>query len=221
MDHAEAVRTKAAERYLLCGLKQPELNQFEDHLFDCAICAEEVTVGVVFADNAAAELKDAPASAAERAGPGKGWWEWLSLAWRQPAFVMPLAALAIVSGLWMRDHSKLTAELASAEAPQSFTQVPLEDARGSEPAAVTRDSRVFAVSFFIDSPNRFPQYAVEITGEGLGPVVLVRTPAPPPGASFNLLLPTDKFKPGRYRFVVHGGPSKDGAVLKTFTLNVG
>jgi hypothetical protein len=220
MDHAEAVRIKAAERYLLCGLKDPELNQFEDHLFDCAICAEDVTVGVLFADNAAAELKYASAPAPERAETRRNWWEWLSLGWRQPAFVMPLAALAIVSGLWMRDHSKLTTELATAEAPQSFTEVPLEDARGSEPAAVARNARVFAVSFFIDSPNRFPQYAVEITGEGLGPVV-VGTPAPPPGASFNLLLPTDKFKPGRYRFVVHGGPSTDGAVLKTFTLNVG
>ena len=42
MDHQEAVRQKATERYLLDEL-DPELrDQFEEHLFDCQDCALDV-----------------------------------------------------------------------------------------------------------------------------------------------------------------------------------
>ena len=45
MDHDEAVRQKATERYLLDEL-DPELkDQFEEHLFDCQDCALDVRAG--------------------------------------------------------------------------------------------------------------------------------------------------------------------------------
>ena len=42
MDHGDAVRLKATERYLLNELDPEQLDQFEEHLFDCPDCALDV-----------------------------------------------------------------------------------------------------------------------------------------------------------------------------------
>src|SRR5215472_16506480 len=50
MDHNEAVRQNASERYLLDEL-DPELrDQFEEHLFDCQDCALDVRAGAMFVE---------------------------------------------------------------------------------------------------------------------------------------------------------------------------
>src|ERR1700751_56088 len=50
MDHKEAVRQNATERYLLDEL-DPELrDQFEEHLFDCQDCALDVRAGAMFVE---------------------------------------------------------------------------------------------------------------------------------------------------------------------------
>jgi anti-sigma factor RsiW len=47
MDHQEAVRQNATEKYLLDEL-DPELrDQFEEHLFDCQDCALDVRAGAM------------------------------------------------------------------------------------------------------------------------------------------------------------------------------
>ena len=42
MEHTEAVKTKAAERYMLGEMPEPEAESFEEHYFDCAVCANDV-----------------------------------------------------------------------------------------------------------------------------------------------------------------------------------
>jgi hypothetical protein len=56
MDHDEAVRTLATEKYLL-GEMYPELReQFELHLFDCEQCAFDLWAAVTFLAHAKAIL---------------------------------------------------------------------------------------------------------------------------------------------------------------------
>jgi len=94
MDHDEAVRQKATERYLLDEL-DPELrDQFEEHLFDCQDCALDVRAAamfveqtkVVLAEPAASEVR-VPAKETELA---RGWF-----AWFRPAFAVPVLALLL------------------------------------------------------------------------------------------------------------------------------
>ena len=42
MEHAEAVKTKAAERYMLGEMPDTEAESFEEHYFDCSVCANDV-----------------------------------------------------------------------------------------------------------------------------------------------------------------------------------
>jgi hypothetical protein len=68
MDHTEAIHGKFTERYLL-GELAPELrDQFEEHFFECGVCAADVQAGAVLVDNARAILKPAPANVFLRFG---------------------------------------------------------------------------------------------------------------------------------------------------------
>lgn len=48
MDHADATATQATERYLLGELNAEETSAFEEHYFDCRLCAEDVRAGMAF-----------------------------------------------------------------------------------------------------------------------------------------------------------------------------
>lgn len=45
MRHEDAIRDKAIERYLLAEMTEDEQGIFEEHYFDCRVCAAEVTDG--------------------------------------------------------------------------------------------------------------------------------------------------------------------------------
>jgi hypothetical protein len=94
MDHNEAVRQKATEKYLLNEL-DPELrDQFEEHLFDCQDCALDVRSAAMFVEHSKIVLAEPTAPslvrepAVARAKPG-----WF--AWFRPAFAVPVLALLL------------------------------------------------------------------------------------------------------------------------------
>ncbi|HEX2835757.1 MAG TPA: hypothetical protein VHW00_22280 [Thermoanaerobaculia bacterium] len=78
MDHANAVETYAAERYLLGELTDADAESFEEHYFECVLCAEDVRHGMQLmeggrelARNVAEERK--VVSIAERRQKRIGW----------------------------------------------------------------------------------------------------------------------------------------------------
>src|ERR1700752_2760531 len=98
MNHDEAIRLKAAEKYLLGELNAELRDQYEDHYFGCAECAQDVRIGAVFVDNARDVMGASPAGeivAKHRPSRSLGW---LSALLR-PAFAVPaLALLLLVAG---------------------------------------------------------------------------------------------------------------------------
>ena len=92
MDHNEAVRQNATERYLLDEL-DPELrDQFEEHLFDCQDCALDVRAGAMFVEQSKVILAEpAVASTVTRPAPAKAGW----FAWLRPALAVPVFALLL------------------------------------------------------------------------------------------------------------------------------
>lgn len=97
MDHDEAVRQKATERYLL-GELHPELkDQFEEHLFDCQDCALDVRAAAMFVEQSKAILSEPTVMLPQRAAapaPRAGWLTWLRPAFAVPALALLLAVVA-------------------------------------------------------------------------------------------------------------------------------
>jgi hypothetical protein len=100
MDHNEAVRLQAAERYLLGTLPKEQHAAYEEHYFDCSVCAEEIKATVAFMESARQVVREEVPEVvgAKRLVPGAqtsdGWFAWL-----RPAFAVPVfAALLLFIG---------------------------------------------------------------------------------------------------------------------------
>ena len=93
MDHKDAVRLKATEKYLLNELDPDQLAQFEEHLFDCRDCALDVRATAMFVEqskNVLSETTGAVPVPVPTRVPA-GWFAWL-----RPAFAVPAMALLLV-----------------------------------------------------------------------------------------------------------------------------
>ena len=79
MDHQDAVRRGAIEKYLLNEISQAERDEFETHFFDCQECAEEMRTTAAFlagAEVGTAAIAGRPEHGA-RAAAKKRWFEFL------------------------------------------------------------------------------------------------------------------------------------------------
>src|SRR4029077_11085385 len=96
MDHNEAVRLQAAEKYVL-GEFPPDLrDEYEEHFFDCAECAVDVKAIAAFVDVSRGVLRAEPENVAEKkAAPAGAAW----LSWFRPVIAVPtFAALLLIIG---------------------------------------------------------------------------------------------------------------------------
>src|SRR6266481_5360651 len=92
MDHKDAVRLRATERYLLNELDPDQLDQFEEHLFDCPDCAVDVRTAAMFVEQSKNVLAaDRATMRAPAAVPARERW----LSWFRPAFAMPAMAVIL------------------------------------------------------------------------------------------------------------------------------
>lgn len=172
MEHSEAIRLQAAEKYLLGELPLALREEFEDHFFDCPICALDIKAAAAFADNAREVLRDQPQPDRFRqqdsAPVSTGWFGWLKPAFAMPAFAA-LALLLVVGYQNIVTIPQLkNAPSNSVAAPQlayvhDFLLPPSAVRRGSEVRAgeaATSDARIdlhsgeaFLLSFDFTPPE--------------------------------------------------------------------
>ena len=94
MDHSMVVRQKMTEKYLLAELDPEVRDEFEEHYFDCAECALDVSAGAQFVSQSKivlAESAEPLPMPVSRPRPVQGW-----LAWLRPMFAAPALALLLV-----------------------------------------------------------------------------------------------------------------------------
>lgn len=221
MDHEEATRLQAPERYLVGDLSAPEREEFEDHFFSCFECAEALKTGAIFAENARSVFREqirrpTATSPAEQPQPGMGWWNWL-----RPSIAAPaLAALLLVIGYQnLVIIPRLDSQLAEASAPQGVASFPLKLARGDDTVVVPPSSRSFTLYFHLPQGGSFQGYVCQIeTGAG----VLKRriaVLAPQAGQPVTILLQRSGFPTGPYVVKVLAPDSGSEIATYHFTLN--
>ncbi|MBZ5632062.1 MAG: zf-HC2 domain-containing protein [Acidobacteriia bacterium] len=104
MEHEQAIQNLAVECYLLGEMSSGEREAFEEHYFECAVCAEDLRSASQFIEDAkdllAAE-RPAPAPAVRTrpaAVPTRSGWDWMG--WLRPqAAAAMIAALVVVAGV--------------------------------------------------------------------------------------------------------------------------
>lgn len=95
MNHNEAVQWKATERYLLQELPPEQLEQFEEHLFDCPECALDVRAAAKFLETSKSVLSEVetPSSVTVPKPARQPWFAWLRPALLVPAMALMLAVI--------------------------------------------------------------------------------------------------------------------------------
>jgi len=213
MDHNEAVRQKATERYLLDEL-DPELrDQFEEHLFDCQDCALDVRAAAMFVEQSKGIFAEPEVQLGVKAPVGAavkpGW-----LAWLRPAFAVPVLALllAIVGYQNFVTYPKL---MRVANEPQvgPWTSVNVSTRGADATVLKAHPGEGFGLLVNFPPQDGFASYIVDLYNpagklEWSGPIS-----AAPAGQDRQIYIPGRNRLPGTYTLVVHGinpaGESKE------------
>ena len=76
MTHQEAIDTLAAERYLLDEMPADERSAFEEHFFDCEVCADDMRSAAALLQGTKAGFAGVNAAGAQAAATRRriAWW---------------------------------------------------------------------------------------------------------------------------------------------------
>ena len=215
MDHAEAVRTKAAERYLLGEMSHSAREEYEEHFFGCVECAQDVQTGAACVDAA----RDVLGSETISATPVKlerkpSVWAWIL----RPAFAIPAMALllAVVGYQNLRTIPQMRSELAqsnSAQVPEMFSLLGANSRGGATLEINVSREREFGFYVDIPSSQQFSSYTLSI-GSDAGPTGLSsEVSAQEAKETVHFVVPPSRLPAGKYWLVVRGyDPQRSGAV---------
>jgi len=217
MDHDEAVRQKATERYLLDEL-DPELrDQFEEHLFDCQDCALDVRAAATFVEQTKVVLAESPAASevrvsaavpAEQTG-ARGWFAWL-----RPAFAVPvLATLLVVIGY--QNFVTYPHLMEAANQPQvgPWASVNVSTRGAATTTIKPRAGEGFGLLVNLPPEDGFASYAADLYNPAGKLEWSGKIAVPPAEESRQIYVPGSHRQSGTYTLVVRGitraGESKE------------
>jgi hypothetical protein len=209
MDHSDALKIQAAEKYLLNELTVEERDSFEDHYFGCEECSEEVRAGMQLRANVREVLRESAAliqfaPRRER----RNWFAWVQPSWAVAALVIFAAALSYQSLVIIPN---LRSE-AAAVSPQALPAVFLMASRGVPAATVTVGKNTpFGLNLDIPPAPGFSFYECEVQTEQSNPRFLVRISAEQAHDTVQLFVPGGLLASGHYVLVVRGKRADTGA----------
>src|SRR6266852_4832651 len=214
MDHKEAVRLQAAEKYVL-GEFPPNLrDEYEEHFFDCAECAVDVKAIAAFVDVSREVLRaETEKLAAKKAAPAQGGW----LNWFRPLIAVPaFAALLLVIGY----QSFVTIPRAKEGAVSGASQILFSshslrvvNTAGEEGRTLSiRPGEAFFLNFDFVPTRSFDNYIGQL--EDAQGHVLLRSKIAGRNANQEAHLPVaaGMLHPGKYVLAFYGDPDGSGKI---------
>ncbi len=185
-----------AERYVLGELSADERDAFEEHLFSCSKCAEDVRDLVALQSGARAVFAETAAAPLPKERGVGNWRQAFALVGLRPVYglaaaaavVLVTASAAYLGGRAMSRNEPiaLAAVVVKPEARGAQTVVDLGAGQG--PLLLEADAPAGAQVVDWEMRNRNDN---SIVGRGT-------VPAPPPGATLKFLIPREKVQVGEY-----------------------
>jgi anti-sigma factor RsiW len=199
MDHNQAVREKATEKYLLYELDPAVRDQFEEHLFDCQDCALDLRAAATFVEQSKVILSEKPVAATVQvpvAAASSGWFAWL-----RPAFAVPVfALLLVVVGYQSVSNSRLQY---AANSPQLLASAVVNvGTRGATPTQIPAHSgQAFQLSLNLPPDSHYSSYKLDLYSQQ-GALEWSRTVAASGRETLSIYVPGSDHEPGA--LAVHG-----------------
>lgn len=203
MDHIEAVKSHAAEKYFLGELAGAEREAFEEHFFDCQDCAADVKTTAILVDNVRESLRTSTKKAPSREARTVGF-----LSWWRPAYSFAAIALLLVTVGYQNlaqipqlRHQALT----NAEALPSFSLV-TAGSRGAAgaPELAVPAHKPFGLYVDVASDPSFSRYSADILTSSGALKISVPITSEQTRDTVQLLIPGSLLSDGQYDLVIRG-----------------
>jgi hypothetical protein len=203
MDHNEAVRQNATERYLLRELDSGLRDQFEEHLFECQDCALDLRTAAMFVEQSKVLLAEAPSKPVRVAVPNRAKAGWFS--WFRPQLAAPVFALLLIVILYQNLVQVPHLELA-ANQPEAVPYASINvSTRGAVQTQVTvKPGQGYNLLVSIPPDTAFSAYTLDLYNPGGGLQCSLKVPASSPDDTRSIHIPGAGLKQGTYKLVVNG-----------------
>jgi hypothetical protein len=207
MDHMDAVRLNAVEKYISGELPEDVRDQFEEHYFDCVECASDLKALATFLTAGRMVLEEElPAKVPPRLPEAEraGWFGWLRPLVAVPA-IAALAAIVVyqravtIPALQERAKAEPVAQLyESSYRVQGAT-------RGENTSTITVEpNQSFALDFDFTPDKIFPSYKGNLLEQSGRPVLTFDVPAKEANKELHLVIPGGKVHSGKYDLALLG-----------------
>jgi hypothetical protein len=158
MDHADALRMNATERYLLNELDTSQLEQFEEHMFECQECALDVQTASIFLEESKkvlAQPTPVPVRQPVSTAAPSLWFAWL-----RPAFAVPAMAVLLVAigyqGYLLRGSQGSTPDILASATINVATRA------AATPQVHSKAGQPFVLLLNIPAESRFSSYIADL-----------------------------------------------------------
>lgn len=193
MNHNAAIDTKAAEQYVLGQMNDVERDAYEEHMFSCAACSEEVKYLAEFGQGMKTIFAKPGADKLYQLEEKPGFWAvlWQPIPRFACAAALLVSSFAAYQGTVIHNLKQIQI-LAVADAE-------LQPARDGEPLIV-QDGQ--AIKFFPKKVSR--TYDVKLSKKSGETIYSGKISAPETANVIQILPPRGTLKPGDYLFSVQG-----------------
>ncbi len=207
MDHAEALRLQAAEKYVL-GELSPELRDaYEEHYFDCQECASDVQAAVAFVDASRAAFRSDPPEALESQGDSviTAWFRWFRPAVAIPAMAVLVAIIGYQSLVTIPNLKRDAASTSSGAA--NFVSLIGANSRAQGTTTFSVQSgKPLILEVDIPASDQFASYNCQIQVASGRTIYRSHVSATDARKTVHLVVPGDLLRSQRYELVVLGEP---------------
>jgi len=226
MDHSEAARIKAVEKYIL-GELPPELrDEFEEHYFECPECASDIRALARFRNVSRLVMEEDPGAgvSATEPSPQRGW-----LGWLRPAFAAP--AIALLAAIVVFQATVTIPALKERAKGQSVAQVYESSfrvqgiTRGENASKVSvSPEEAFALDFDFTPSRKFTSYKGVLVDASGTAIEIFDIAGEKANKDLHLVIPGAKARSGNYGLIFYGmngaGQKADEVQRISFTVEI-
>jgi hypothetical protein len=208
MNHEDAVKSMATERYTLDDMEPAERDAFEEHFFECSVCADDVRDAEKFVAGVRTSEGRVPVPIP---APGRSnWW----------AIAAGVFAVGLgYQSLWVVPHLKATqAQIAPASVAETITLESASRGANEKIVKVIRGDEALLLTFPIETNEPRDLYICEVRDDAGKTRESVSVSGAKASEPVSMVLAPHTLPSGNYKLVIRGGDREIAAY--PFTVEV-